>query len=245
MNQANASTSPHASTPTLRLIAGQVLSRAAGAPLIAGNKVELLIDGAQHFETWAAMIESARSYVLLENYIIADDAVGRRFRDLLIARARAGVRVALIHDWFGTFGNARRAFFEPLREAGIEVRAFNPPRMDSPLGWIGRDHRKLLVVDGRIGSLSGVCVAAKWLGDAAHGVPPWRDTGLLIEGPAVADLEAAFRESWDGLGAALQFTAAAVPEPQGEVALRVIATVPAQGAMYQLEQLIAAMATRT
>ncbi|EQD36656.1 cardiolipin synthetase, partial [mine drainage metagenome] len=90
-----------------------------------------------------------------------------------------------------------------------------------------------------------MCVAAKWLGDAAHGVPPWRDTGLLIEGPAVADLEAAFRESWHGLGAALQFTAAAVPEPQGEVALRVIATVPAQGAMYQLEQLIAAMATRT
>ncbi|EQD64862.1 phospholipase D/transphosphatidylase, partial [mine drainage metagenome] len=172
---------------------GQVLSRAAGAPLIAGNKVKLLIDGAQHFEAWAAMIESARSYVLLENYIIADDAVGRRFRDLLIARARAGVRVALIHDWFGTFGNARRAFFEPLREAGIEVRAFNPPRMDSPLGWIGRDHRKLLVIDGCIGSLSGVCVAAKWLGDAAHGVPPWRDTGLLIEGPAVADLEVAFR----------------------------------------------------
>ncbi|EQD36655.1 cardiolipin synthetase [mine drainage metagenome] len=153
MNQANASASPHASTPTLRLIAGQVLSRAAGAPLIAGNKVKLLIDGAQHFEAWAAMIESARSYVLLENYIIADDAVGRRFRDLLIARARAGVRVALIHDWFGTFGNARRAFFEPLREAGIEVRAFNPPRMDSPLGWIGRDHRKLLVI-GRVHRLA-------------------------------------------------------------------------------------------
>ena len=245
MNQANASAAPHASTPALRLIAGQVLSRAAGAPLITGNRVQLLIDGAQHFEAWAAMIESARDYVLLENYIIADDIVGRRFRDLLVARARAGVQVALIHDWFGTFGNAKRAFFEPLRTAGIAVRVFNPPRLDSPLGWIGRDHRKLLVVDGRIGSLSGVCVAAKWLGDAAHGIPPWRDTGLLIEGPAVADLEAAFRESWGGMGPALEFAAAPAPAAQGEVALRVIATVPAQAAMYQLEQLIAAMATRT
>ena len=237
--------SAHRLFASLRLLAGQALSRAAGAPLVSGNRVQLLIDAEAHFRAWAALIESARHYLLLENYIIADDAVGRRFRDLLIARARAGVRVALIHDWFGTFGNAGRAFFAPLRAAGVEVRAFNRPRVESPLGWIGRDHRKLLVADGQVGSISGVCLAAKWLGDPARGIAPWRDSGVLIAGPAVADIEAAFRDSWAGLGAPLPFAAAPTPAPCGEVALRVIATLPAHGAMYRLDSLIAAMATRS
>ncbi len=230
---------------SLRLQAGQALSRAAGAPLVGGNRVQLLIDGRAHFEAWAELIESARQYVLLENYIIADDAVGRRFRDLLVAKAHAGVQVALIHDWFGTLGNAHRAFFAPLRTAGAAVRAFNPPRVESPFGWIGRDHRKLLVVDGRFGSISGVCIAAKWLGDAARGIAPWRDSGVLIEGPAVADIENAFRDSWTGLGAPLPFAAAPTAAPCGEMALRVIATLPAHGAMYRLDTLIAAMAARS
>ncbi len=238
-------THPARHGPSLRLLAGQALSRAAGAPLVGGNRVELLIDGQAHFEAWAGMIESARHYVLLENYLVADDEVGRRFRDLLIARARAGVQVALIHDWFGTFGNAHRRFFGPLRAAGVTVRAFNPPRVESPLGWVGRDHRKLLVVDGRWGSISGVCIAAKWLGDTAHGIAPWRDSGVLIEGPAVADIETAFRDSWAVLGARLPFDPAPAVSPRGEVALRVIATLPAHGAMYQLDSLIAAMATRS
>lgn len=230
---------------SLRLLAGQALSRAAGAPLVDGNRVQLLIDGEAHFEAWAALIESARHYVLLENYIISDDVLGRRLRDLLIQRARAGVRVALIHDWFGTLGNAGWAFFAPLRAAGVEVRVFNRPHLESPLGWIGRDHRKLLVADGQVGSISGVCIAAKWLGDAARGIAPWRDSGVLIAGPAVPDIEAAFRESWVGLGAPLSFEPAPVPTPCGEVALRVIATQPAHGAMYRLDSLIAAMATRS
>lgn len=230
---------------SMRLLAGQALSRAAGAPLVMGNRVQLLVDGQAHFDVWAALIESARRDVLLENYIIADDAVGRRFRDLLIARARAGVRVAVIHDWLGTLGNANRRFFAPLRAAGIEVRVFNPPRLDSPLGWIGRDHRKLLTVDGRVGSISGVCVARRWLGDPARRIAPWRDSGVLIEGPAVADIETAFRESWAGLGAPLPTDPQAPPAACGEVALRVIATQPAHGAMFRLDSLIAAMATQS
>ncbi len=242
---ATARSSAHHPLATLRLLAGQALSRAAGAPLVGGNRVELLIDGEAHFKAWSGLIESARRYVLLENYIIADDPVGRRFRDLLVARARAGVRVALVHDWFGTLGNAGHAFFAPLRAAGVEVRPFNRPHLGSPLGWIGRDHRKLLVVDGQVGSISGVCIAHKWLGDAARGIAPWRDSGVLIAGPAVADIEAAFRESWAGLGEPLPFHAAPAPAPSGEVALRVIATLPAHGAMYRLDSLVAAMATRS
>ena len=233
--------------PTLhaRLLAEQALSRAAGAPLVAGNTVELLIDGAAHFAAWQAAIESARSHVFIENYIIADDPVGRGLRDALIAAAQRGARVCVIHDWLGNLGNARAAFWLPLRAAGVEVRVYNRLRADSPFGWISRDHRKLVLVDGVWGSLSGVCAAAKWLGDPARGVPPWRDTGLVIRGPALGDLELAFRDSWAGLGTPLDLSAAPVPEPVGTVALRVIATHPQTAGLYRLDQLVAAMAQRT
>ena len=181
-------------TPS-RLLAEQALSRAAGAPLIGGNAVEWLIDGAAHYAAWLARIRDARHRVLLENYIIRDDAVGRAFRDALAERAAAGVRVAVVADWMGCLGQSGRRFWAPLRAAGGEVRIFNRPQFGHPLGWISRVHRKLLVVDGVHGFLSGVCISAKWLGAEARGVPPWRDTGIALHGPAVAELEAAFAQS--------------------------------------------------
>ncbi len=234
------------STPS-RLLAEQALSRAAGAPLINGNAVDLLIDAAAHYEAWLAAIRGARQRVLLENYIIRDDEVGRAFRDALVERARAGVFVAVVADWLGCLGQSRRGFWAPLRAAGGEVRVFNPLQLGQPLGWVSRDHRKLLVVDGTLGFLSGVCISAKWLGDPARGVPPWRDTGVALRGPAVAELEAAFAQSWGETGAALRMFPA-VPEPAtpaGNVALRLIATQPSTAGMYRLDQLIAAMARKT
>ncbi|HJW06607.1 MAG TPA: phospholipase D-like domain-containing protein [Rhodanobacter sp.] len=234
------------STPS-RLLAEQALSRAAGAPLINGNAVDLLIDAAAHYEAWLAAIRGARQRVLLENYIIRDDEVGRAFRDALVERARAGVFVAVVADWLGCLGQSRRGFWAPLRAAGGEVRVFNPLQLGQPLGWVSRDHRKLLVVDGTLGFLSGVCISAKWLGDPARGVPPWRDTGVALRGPAVAELEAAFAQSWGETGAALRLFPA-VPEPAtpaGNVALRLIATQPSTAGMYRLDQLIAAMARKT
>ena len=233
-------------TPS-RLLAERALSRAAGAPLLMGNAVKLLIDGAAHYDAWLAAIRSAKQRVLLENYIIRNDAVGRAFRDALIERARAGVFVAVVIDWLGCLGQSRRAFWAPLRAAGGHVRAFNPPRLGQPLGWISRDHRKVLVVDGVYGFLSGVCISAKWLGDSQRNVPPWRDTGVALRGPAVAELEAAFLQSWACIGPALtDFPAIAEPAtPAGSVALRVIATQPTSAGMYRLDQLIAAMARKT
>ena len=153
-----------------RFLAEQALSRAAGAPLIGGNAAELLIDGQAHFDAWLAAIRGARQRVLLENYLISDDAVGRAFRDALVERARAGVMVAVVCDWLGCLGQSGYAFWQPLRRAGGEVRVFNPPQLGKPFGWITRDHRKLLVVDGHLGFLSGVCISARWLGNAARGV---------------------------------------------------------------------------
>jgi cardiolipin synthase len=229
-----------------RVLAEQALSRAAGAPLLGGNRVDLLIDAQQHFDAWLAAIRAARHRVLLENYIVRDDEVGRAFRDALVERARSGVHVAVIVDWLGCLGQSRSAFWKPLREAGGEVRVFNPPQLGQALGWMSRDHRKQLVVDGTLGFLSGVCISAKWLGDAARKVPPWRDTGLALRGPAVLELEAAFADSWIAAGGSHPIYAP-VPEhvEAGSVALRVIATQPATAGMYRLDQLIAAMARRT
>jgi cardiolipin synthase len=194
---------PLIASPIHRLLAQQALSRAAGAPLITGNAVELLIDAPVHYAIWLKAIRGAQHRVLLENYIIRDDEVGREFRDALIERAQAGVLVAVITDWVGCLGQSRSAFWQPLRAAGGNVRVFNPPQLGEPFGWISRDHRKLLVIDGVQGFLSGVCISAKWLGNASRNVPPWRDTGVAIRGPAVTEIEAAFAQSWSGMGAAL------------------------------------------
>ncbi|MGA7538841.1 MAG: phospholipase D-like domain-containing protein [Steroidobacteraceae bacterium] len=209
--------------------------------------MELLIDAAAHYEVWLKTIGSAQRRVLLENYIVRDDEVGRAFRDALVERAQAGVLVAVIVDWMGCLGQSRRSFWTPLRAAGGQVRVYNPPKLGEPFGWIGRDHRKLLVVDGICGFLSGVCISEKWLGDPAHNVPPWRDTGVALRGPAVAELEGAFVQSWSCTGQALA-TLQPAPEPRepaGSVALRVIATEPVHTDLYRLDQLIASIARKT
>lgn len=239
--------SPSPSLPPVRLLAEQAFSRAAGAPLLNGNVVELLIDAAANYAAWLAAIRDARQHVLLENYIIRDDEVGREFRDALVERAQAGVFVAVVVDWVGCLGQSGSGFWAPLRAAGGEVRVFNPPQLGQPFGWISRDHRKLLVVDGKRGFLSGVCISAKWLGDPARNVPPWRDTGVALRGPVLAELEAAFAQSWGEIGTELHpfASASAPPSPAGEVSLRLIATQPATAGMYRLDQLIAAMARKT
>ncbi len=241
------SSSPFISSPNSRLLAQQALSRAAGAPLIDGNAVELLIDAAANYGAWLAAIRGAKQRVLLENYIIRDDTIGREFRDALAERAQAGVLVAVVTDWAGCLGQSRNAFWTPLRKAGGQVRIFNPPQLGESFGWLSRDHRKLLVVDGVQGFLSGVCISEKWLGDPSRKVPPWRDTGVALRGPAVIEIEAAFIQSFNGMGAVLPDLSAAVElaEPAGNIALRVIATQPASASMYRLDQLIAAMASKT
>ncbi|HEX7731552.1 MAG TPA: cardiolipin synthase B, partial [Rhodanobacter sp.] len=105
-------------SPATRLLAEQALSRSAGAPLLGGNAVELLIDAEAHFASWLAAIRGAQRCVLLENYIIRDDEVGRAFRDALTERARSGVFVAVVADWMGCLGASGRAFWQPLRAAG-------------------------------------------------------------------------------------------------------------------------------
>jgi cardiolipin synthase A/B len=235
----------HQQSQSFRTLAEQALSRAAGAPLAAGNRVELLIDGRANYDAWLEAISGAQRSILFGNYIFRDDEVGRAFVSALAERARAGVAVCVQHDWFGCLGQSRARFWRPLHEAGGEVRTYNRFDPLSPFGWVNRDHRKLLTVDGRVGFVSGVCVSAKWLGDPRRGLAPWRDTGVVLRGPAVLDIERAFAETWATLGPPLPQAALTDPAtvgPAGEVALRVIATQPASAGTYRIDQLIAALA---
>jgi cardiolipin synthase len=231
-------------TAAARALAEQALDRASGVEPIAGNAVDLLIDGQAHFDAWLAAIRAARKSIFLENYIIRDDEVGRLFIAALAERAALGVRVAVIRDWLGCFGSARAAFWRPLLEAGGEMRVYNPPRLDSPFGWLSRDHRKLLVVDGAIGFVSGVCLSQKWLGDPARDIAPWRDTGVAIRGPACAELELAFKTNWETLGAPIALNNE-VPASCGDIDVRVIATEPSRAGVYRTDLLISAMARKT
>jgi cardiolipin synthase len=238
---------PQAIRP-VRLISEQALSRASGAPLVSGNKVRILEDADGNFPVWLAAIRAAKRLVFLENYIFEEDEVGLAFAEALSERARAGVKVHVIRDWMGTLRGASAAFWRRLAATGVEVRCFNPPHLGSPFGWVSRDHRKMIAVDGEVAFVTGLCISGRWQGDPARGVPPWRDTGIEIRGPAVADVEDAFAQLWETMGApvaAAELSGVDSLRQVGNVALRVLAGTPSMAGLFRMDQLIAALARRS
>jgi cardiolipin synthase len=233
-----------------RQLAEQAFSRAAGAPLVPGNQVRILKNAEANYPAWLAAIRQAKNTIHFESYIIKDDRAGMSFAEAFIDKAREGVRVRVIYDWFGARGMTSGRFWKRLRAGGVEVRCFNPPRLDSPLGWLGRDHRKAITVDGEVGFVGGLCVGDDWVGKPERGIEPWRDTAVEVRGPAVTDLEWCFAEMWKAAGGPPVPDEDLPPEGQdvaaaGAVPLRVVATQPNTGGLYRLEQLIAALARRT
>jgi cardiolipin synthase len=232
---------------TVRQLADQALSRAAGAPLIEGNRVRLLKDARENYPAWMDAIASASRRVHFENYIVCEDETGERFAEALIRKAREGVRVRLVYDWMGSLGKASRSFWSRLRSGGVEVRCYNPPRLDSPFGWISRDHRKMLTADGSVGFVTGLCVGRSWEGVPEKNIEPWRDTGIEVHGPAVAEIDAAFAQVWAMTGDALprgELNDKETLHAKGNVTLRIVASAPATAGMLRLDQLIAAIARR-
>ena len=231
----------------VRVMADQAFSRAAGAPLVHGNAVRLLKDGAENYPAWLAAIAEARESVHFECYIVHDDEVGQRFADALIARARDGIRIRVIYDWLGALGKTGGRFWRRLREAGVEVRCFNPPRLDEPLGWLARDHRKSITIDGRIAFVTGLCIGKAWEGRPERGLAAWRDTGVEIHGPAVADVARAFADAWAACGDPLpeEDRTRPVPPKAGDVPMRVVAATSGTSGLYRLDPLVAALARST
>lgn len=179
----------------------------AGSPLLVGNKVMLLQDGPATFQAMFAAIRGARDHIHLETYIIEDDDVGRQFADALIERQSGGVQVTLMYDSVGSIGTPA-AFFERLIAAGVRVVEFNPVNpLTAARGWEvnRRDHRKILIVDGRIAFVGGINISSVYSPGSARarsanrvpGALPWRDTHLQVEGPVVAQFQRLFLASWE------------------------------------------------
>jgi cardiolipin synthase len=220
----------------------RALARASGAPLREGNRLALLKNGPHTYDDWLAAIARAQRWIHLDNYIFENDSTGQRFAEALSVKAAEGVKVRVLHDWFGCMG-VPRSFWQGLREAGIEVRAVNPPTLGAPLGVIRRDHRKLLAVDGEYASTGGVCISDGWLVTSPATGLPYRDTAVSIHGPAVADVDRAFAGVWDETGEALpedeRPRADEVPAA-GEEAVRVVVQEPRKMRTLRMLQLLTA-----
>jgi len=184
------------------------MSRATGTRAVHGNEVSLQFEGPDTFDSWIRAIGAAEKFVYFENYILRDDEVGHAFRDALVAKAREGVDVCLLYDWMGCWATPRR-YWRPMREAGVQVRAFNPPRLQNPFGLLQRDHRKLVCVDGRIAFAGGFCIGVEWAGTDME--PPWRDTGIELRGPAARVAARAFERIWRETGADTRTAATTEP----------------------------------
>lgn len=177
---------------------------ATGRPLVVGNKVELLIDGPRTMSAMMKAIEAATDHINLETYIFDQDEVGLKFAELLKTKQRQGVQVNVIYDSVGTIGTPAE-FFDSMREVGIRLLEFNPV---NPLKRFGRwrlnnrDHRKILIVDGKVAFTGGINISKEYssasLSSARHRPPEpgWRDTHIQVEGPAVAGLQALFIDTW-------------------------------------------------
>lgn len=171
-----------------------VLERLAELPFTTGNEVALLIDGKATFDAIFAAIDAAEAYVLVQFFIIRDDVIGRAFKERLMTKARAGVAIYLLYDEIGchTLG---AGYLDALRQAGVKASAFN-----TTLGWRNRlqlnfrNHRKIVVVDGRTAFVGGHNVGDEYMGNSPLG--HWRDTHVRCQGPSATLVQLSFAEDW-------------------------------------------------
>jgi cardiolipin synthase A/B len=172
--------------------------------LTKGNKVTLLADGQAAYAAMFKAMQGATDHINLETFIIDDDDVGRKFSDLLLKKQAEGVQVNLIYDSVGSITDPD-SFFQRLRDGGVQVVEFNPVNPFKAQGkWLlaHPDHRKILIVDGKIAITGGINISSVYSsrpsgGDEGEGAPlPWRDTDVQIEGPAVAEFQKLFLETW-------------------------------------------------
>jgi cardiolipin synthase len=209
-----------------------------GSPLTAGNQVLLLQDGPATYRAMLSAILAAQDHINMETYILEDDEVGQRFAQALIDKQLQGVQVNLIRDSAGTSGTPG-AFFQRMADSGINVLEFNPINpMLARKEWSlnQRDHRKLLIVDGRIAIMGGINISSVYSGGSfsqssrakPDGGPAWRDTDLHLQGPVVAEFQKLFLAAWesqkgDPLAAKNYFPA---PETAGRQVVRAIGSSP-------------------
>jgi cardiolipin synthase A/B len=181
-----------------------VVESVTDSPLMKGNKVTLLADGADAYAAMFKIMQNAKDHINLESYIIEGDETGRKFADLLLRRQAEGIHVNLIYDSVGSM-NTPDTFFQRLRDGGIRVvefNAINPLKTGGRWGLMHRDHRKILIVDGKVAIMGGINISEVYSSGPfrrkQNEKAPihWRDTDIQIEGPAVAEFQKLFMDTW-------------------------------------------------
>jgi cardiolipin synthase len=217
-----------------------VIESVSESPLTKGNRVTLLIDGPATYAAMFKAVENASNHINIETYIMEDieDERGRKFADLLLQKQAEGVQVNLIYDSIGSY-NTPAAFFQRLRDGGIQVVEFNPI---NPLKARGKwrlaksDHRKILIVDGEVAITGGVNISQVYSSSLSgrkkeEGVQiPWRDTDVQIEGPAVAEFQKLFLDTWQRQEGATLSDRNYFPTPkeEGNSLVRVLGSTPGE-----------------
>lgn len=200
-----------------------------GPALVGGNHIVGLLNGAQIFPAMLAAIRQAKRTVTFETYIYWSGQIGRELSEALIERAVRGVRVHVLLDWLGS-EKLDEAALQRMRHAGVEVEKYRPLRWYNLSRFNSRTHRKILVVDGSIGFIGGVGIADQWQG---NGDSPehWRDSHFQVEGPVVAQLQAAFMDNWMKTRSEVLHDDAYFPELQtkGSTAAQVFKSSPREG----------------
>ena len=215
-----------------------VVESVTESPLVKGNKVTLLADGPATYAAMFQAIRNAQDHIQLQSYIIEDDEVGQKFSDLLLQKQAEGVQVNLIYDSVGSM-KTPAAFFQRLRDGGIRVVEFNPINpLKAGLNWdlTHRDHRKILIGDGRVAILGGINISKVYSSSPFHRKDKekapihWRDTDIHIEGPAVAELQKLFLASWQQQKGPELVEGSYFPELKeaGQALVRIVGSTPGQ-----------------
>ncbi len=204
---------------------GQLL----GPAIVPGNRVTALQNGDEIFPAMLAAIRSAQQSIVFETYIYWSGEIGQQFSDALCERAQGGVKVHVLLDWLGA-GKIDGKFLDAMKEAGVEVERYHPLRWYDLSRLNNRTHRKLLVVDGRIGFTGGVGIADAWSG-RGDTKDHWRDSHYQIEGPAVAQMQSTFGDNWLKIRAKVLFGSAYYPELEqlGRSRAQVFKSSPTEG----------------
>jgi cardiolipin synthase len=215
-----------------------VVESVTESPLTKGNKITLLADGQAAYAAMFKAIQNAGDHINLETFIIEDDEVGRRFTDLLLQKQAEGVQVNLIYDSVGSFSTPA-SFFQRLRDGGIQVVEFNPVNPFKAHGhWLlaHPDHRKILIIDGKVAIAGGINISSVYSSRLSgrrqvKGAPlPWRDTDVQIEGPAVAEFQKLFLDTWQKQKGPKFSERNYFPDPkeEGNALVRVVGSTPGQ-----------------
>jgi cardiolipin synthase len=214
-----------------------------GVPLTLGNKATLLQDGPNTYKAMFDAIGKATDSINVEVYIFSDDSVGQKFSAALIEKQRSGVQVNLIYDSFGS-KRTPRSFFDEMTEAGVQVLEFNPVNpLSAGLRWSPnhRDHRKLTVIDGKIAFTGGINISGEYestsRGKKIDPAESWRDTDVEIEGPAVADFQRLFMDTWQKQNGPALKPKNYFPqlEKKGDEIVRVIGSEPEQFSLIYVD----------